>query len=402
MSRLFVYNPTCEMAVANGLVSYQAPRYLQNFERELETLPAFLGTAKDFILTEQEIPEGHLRSIEKIGIELPSAIQKDKLLRKLETEQIALDSIHPWGWSPAFHHRVKDLKLYCCESFKQSSVFQWHEKQKQFYSREFALKVLQNLITNLESSDLIPQEHLPKTVSNEAEIKEVQKEWSQVVLKSPWSASGRGVQILRRNEFNETNRQIFSGVIKTQGFCMIEKYLNKQLDFAFQFYVEQGLINFLGISFFKTSSVGQYEGNLLGNPNLFLDKTHQVFFDKIQIQNIVDSLQEILQNSDLPNYYEGNFGVDAMLYLDENNTMKLQPCLEINCRNNMGNLALSLNEKLAEDKYGIFRINLIKDIDSCEFEKGIQMDAAGKWISGKQNLTPIRKDSQFVAWLEIK
>src|SRR5574344_847800 len=43
MHKLFVYNPTCEMAVQNGSVSYQPPLRLQTFESDMADIMLWLS-----------------------------------------------------------------------------------------------------------------------------------------------------------------------------------------------------------------------------------------------------------------------------------------------------------------------------------------------------------------------
>ena len=47
---IYLFNPTCEYAVANGHTSWQPNRLLQKMEEDLGTLPLFFARPQDVIL----------------------------------------------------------------------------------------------------------------------------------------------------------------------------------------------------------------------------------------------------------------------------------------------------------------------------------------------------------------
>jgi len=401
MQNLFVYNPTCELAVANGMVSYQAPRYLQKFERDLEILPAYLASSKDYILVQESISSEFRNKLSELGIQLPACITKEELNQQVKNSSLAVNKLIPWGWSTAIHHKLKHLKAFCSEDFSSSPVAHWNETQKEIYSRKFALEILGKLLPKLKDQYCIKNSELPRVATSEEEVLEIQKTWPQLVLKSPWSASGRGLQVLRRSEFNRTNHQLLAGVLKNQGFVMVEKYQQKLVDFAFQFRTEKGTIHYQGLSFFSASISGQYEKNYLGAYSQHLDEEINSFLKTIDVNAIANQLGETLQQSHIATHYEGNFGVDALIFKDHNKAIRINPCLEINCRNNMGNLSLVLNKYLAPNSIGYFYIDQIKNMDPNIFHKTIEQSHDGKIKSGSLALTPIYEDSQFIAWMEV-
>ncbi|MCK5729937.1 MAG: hypothetical protein KAH68_02605, partial [Draconibacterium sp.] len=65
-------------------------------------------------------------------------------------------------------------------------------------------------------------------------------------------------------------------------------------------------------------------------------------------------LIQVIENSDLVLYYEGYFGVDTLIYKDKNGHLKINPCLEINVRQNMGLLSLQLEKLIHSEKKGTY------------------------------------------------
>ena len=45
---IFYFNPTCELAIANGSFSYMPPRLLRDFEQDCASLPFLFASPNDF------------------------------------------------------------------------------------------------------------------------------------------------------------------------------------------------------------------------------------------------------------------------------------------------------------------------------------------------------------------
>ena len=135
---------------------------------------------------------------------------------------------------------------------------------------------------------------------------------------------------------------------------MVEPLLNKAFDMAFQFEMEKGKIRYLGTSNFTTDKKGQYQGNFLnGLPSYF---THEIIeFVTLVPEIMLPPLIKILEDSPLAHFYEGNFGVDTLIFCDKNYNLKINPCLEINVRQNMGLLSLQIEKLIPRGIKGIFR-----------------------------------------------
>ena len=95
---VFYFNPTCELAVANGSFSYMPPRLLRDFENDCSVLPFVFGKSGDFVLTEKAPSKEFILRLTDAGFEMPVFCSlKEMISGKTET----IGSILPWGWSPA-------------------------------------------------------------------------------------------------------------------------------------------------------------------------------------------------------------------------------------------------------------------------------------------------------------
>lgn len=155
---VYLFNPTCELAVANGSFSYVPPLLLQQMESDLAILPFVMANEDDFVLTENKPAQKFVEKLASAGFKIPGFYS----LNELENSgSLDFDAIQPWGWSPAVHYKLRNLKEKCGSDFKNSPVFNWFPKHQSLYERETALKLLNELLENE------PSEHLSIKIGQE-------------------------------------------------------------------------------------------------------------------------------------------------------------------------------------------------------------------------------------------
>lgn len=350
---IYHFNPTCEYAIANGSDSWQANKLLTKMESDLETLPLFFTNSKDYLIIKKKPSNSLIGALERLNIEIPMFIFRNEIMNKYFIS-LQKGDLKPWGWSPAEHKFLAPLKETCSESFKNSPVFNWIPEHKNLYSKQFAAGILKTMLNYFADEVFIPNHQQTTVCTTQSEIENLMLRWGQLMIKAPWSSSGRGLQTIRKTPVHPNVWAKILSFIQEQGYVIVEPYLNKVLDLAFQFEMIKGKVNFLGISNFSTDYKGQYNGNSLNGLPDSLDKKLNDFVHLLP-EKIIPSLITIIENSDLAKYYEGVFGVDTLIYSDENNQLKVNPCLEINVRHNMGLLSIRLEKLIHSEKKGIFR-----------------------------------------------
>jgi hypothetical protein len=352
-ANIYYFNPTCELAIANGSFSYQPPLLLQEMERDLSILPFVFCTENDFVLTDNHPSAGFLKMLADAGVKLP------RFCRLSDLELFPndyFDAIYPWGWSPAAHFKLKNLKLKCSETFKISPVFDWNAEYKLLYERSTSLNFLAGMLNNNPPDWFFSKEMLGEIVTSIDEINLLLKTHSPLVLKAPMSSSGRGIQIIRKTQLNTSNRQWISGVLKQQNYLIAEPYLEKLMDLSFQFQVLQGSeVKYLGYSIFETNSNGQYNGTFI-HPNLnqYLNEKYAPELE-FMIEETAKVLKAALETSPYAIEHRGFLGIDALVFMNENHMM-MQPCIEINSRMNMGILTMFLEKRLHLESKGKFEL----------------------------------------------
>lgn len=358
MSDIYCFNPTNEMAIANGTTSWQPNQYLTQFEKDLSLITAFLALPTDVALVHQLPTNEHIRLLAEKGIFLPTLLPFNIQACVEHYDLQNIGWLKPWGWSPLMISKLKPLFLQCSEEFQNSPALKWDHQKRNLYSRITSRQVLESLLMTHNLHQAISSDILPQKCENADEIVFWHSIFKKSVLKAPWSSSGRGIQPVNTGDIHVSILNWSRGIIKDQGYLMIEPWYHKLIDFSFQFDFKNDEPEFKGISFFQTDEQGRYLGNLL-HPNFNVISEKEVVFVQSNVDQYVSALKYQLKRVFSGNYV-GHLGVDAMVVL-ENNEIKIHPCVEINLRFNMGIVAIKLAEMVG-NQFNIFQIVSIKQL----------------------------------------
>lgn len=405
LSNIYLFNPTCEYATANGNSSWQPNKLLTKMEEDMATLPLFFAKADDIVLVKQIPPAGYTESLRLIGINPPHFYLLNSLSDNTGPVTKTAGWLLPWGWSPSAHRILSPLKQYCSEDFLNSPVSQWSSENRELYSKKFAVEVQKVIISKLPR-EIMPSKYLePAICSREDEIMSLVQKWGKLIIKAPWSTSGRGIQPITKLPVVRKVWEKINGMIKQQGYVIVEPLLDKKSDMALQFKISGGKITYLGISRFFTDRKGQYQGNFLNGWPDHSDRETAFFVDSLP-SVLTGPVIETLEASGLGKLYEGHFGVDTLIFCMDNHRLKVNPCLEINFRYNMGLLSLTLEKFIKSDKQGTFRIFYEKSKSFYDFTKEMEtrfpLKLKNKKIeSGFFPLTPATEKSKFGAYMLV-
>lgn len=402
---IYYFNPTCDYAIANQNSNWQSNKILQKMEADLSALPLFFGDKNDFILVEKLPSPEFIDSLRKLDIDIPNFILRKEAMNNPDFIQLRKNILKPWGWSPAAHKFLSPLKNSCSVEFQQSLVYNWKPEHREITSRKFALGILKQLQSTLKTDFILSSEQTPIICTTQNDFETAIKQWGKVMTKAPWSSSGRGLQPITKTPVHPKVWEKLMGIVKEQGFAVSEPLLNKALDLALLFEIKKGKVEYLGTSYFYTNNKGQYEGNYLNGLPSGIDK-RIVDFAKYTIEEIRQPIIYALENSKMATFYEGVFGVDTLIYYDENNKLKINPCLEINVRHTMGLLSLRLEKLISENKKGVFSTYFQPGKSFHDFKKEMEKKHPLKITdnnieSGFFALTDAQQDSLFGAFILV-
>ena len=304
--KLLVFNPEHDLALAANLSNFTAPHAGRQLRADLGFVPAIWAAADDFVLVEN-VEDAERRFLRLTRRPFGRFIAKD-LLCKLQ-----FSAVDVWGWDLAIRAY---LLRWGVEAVVMPTVTQI-DAIRQLSHRRHAMQLLESL-------------QMPGTIGCASETDQMDiiadrlHRGEHLVVKAPWSSSGRGVRFME-GDMNIYDKGWVRHVIEKQGSVMVEPYYNKVKDFGMEFVSDgKGLVSYVGLSLFQTSN-GAYTGNILASE------------DEKETCTMMGLL--------LKGRYAGAFGIDMMVVRrDDGDGFLLHPCVEINLRRTMGHVAISLTE----------------------------------------------------------
>lgn len=322
---LHIFNPSHDEALGFGSPYYVPTKAAQRMAAERCTLPELWAAAGDFILLADEC-ERPVASVAGVNY-----VYKRELTPTL-LQQIS--RIQPWGWDAYLRHTLRR----CGVSDELLPTDEYLADLRRLSSRETAVRLLNALKSS--NPEYTGDAHWCTTLDDA--VTAINR-YPQAMVKSPWSSSGRGVFRVDADAFDAPTLQRIANIVRQHGGVAVERYCNRLQDFALEFYAQpDGSIDYAGLSVFNTSVGGNYLGNVTGTQTELKQLLNR-HFPWTKIQDCITLLKQLLPTI-LNSQYEGPFGIDMML-TNENQNIRLHPCIEINLRNTMGHAQLAMENK---------------------------------------------------------
>lgn len=398
-SPVYLFNPDYDMAMANFTPYYKAPAEIQRMADNLSVLPVwFAGKGSGVKVDSLERVALFRRQLGEICPEGEGREILSGLLSSVDwTEQWPSARYVPWGWTPALLHRLR------LEGVDEEFLPSAEEMQRIRYlsSRERCLEIL----PAFAGWEGICGEM--KACKQLTEVDTFIRERGQVILKAPWSGSGRGLWKVSAASWNAQLAGWASRILKVQGRLMAEPIYDKVADFAMEFFSdENGEVRFVGYSYFETDVHGNYKANrLLSNTAIEERLSRYVSLERLSCIGacLEASLKKLLGQA-----YQGYLGVDMMVCRVEDG-YRIHPCVEINLRMNMGVLSRILYDRyvhpLSEGEYVVE--HYLREGEALSFHREMVEKYPLEWKEGKVAsgylpLTPVREDTRFQAYLRVE
>lgn len=323
--KLLVFNPEHDLALAANLSNFTAPHAGRQLRADLGFIPAIWAAANDFVLVEN-VEDAERRFLRLTRRPFGRFIAKE-LLCKLQ-----FSAVDVWGWDLAIRAY---LLRWGVDAAVMPTVTQI-DAIRQLSHRRYAMQLLERL-------------QMPGTIGRSCETDQMEmiadrlQSGEHLVVKAPWSSSGRGVRFME-GDMNIYDNGWVRHVIEKQGSVMVEPYYNKVKDFGMEFVSDgKGIVSYVGLSLFQTSN-GAYTGNILASE----DEKEYMISRYISVDLLKAIRQKIctLMGVLLKDRYAGAFGIDMMVVRrDDGDGFLLHPCVEINLRRTMGHVAINLTER---------------------------------------------------------
>lgn len=342
--KIHIFNPEHDIALATNLSNFTAPHAGRQLRHDIGFLPALWAEEGDVILVDdvEQAQKTFLRFSQSAYRHLGRSFLTGNYQFapwKLPVSLRETTSIQPWGWDLALKARLKRAGI--AESLLPT------DDQLATIRQLSHRRIASRLLPCLQREGTIGESY---ECTSAEEVDDLLKKYGQLVMKAPWSSSGRGLRFL---DVERTALQMQAGwlrnILQAQGSVMVEPFYHKVKDFAMEFSVSaEGIVCYEGLSLFHTAN-GAYTGNILATENA----KREMISRYVSIE-LLDDIQERicrLLPSVLKGKYVGPFGVDMMIC----SGLTVHPCVEINLRRTMGHVALALSP-LDDDILRVMRI----------------------------------------------
>ena len=327
MDKLHIFNPEHDIALASNLTNFTAPHAGRQLRADLGFLPALWADEGDYVLVEDA-------DYAALAYRRATKGRKCRVewVTKSQLSSLSLLSVSPWGWDSALRHQ---LLRYGVDASLLLSEQQVAEIRQLSHRQTAAL-----LLPSLRIDGTVGEAVFCQSV---AAVEQQLSLHPRLVLKAPWSSSGRGLRFIN-GQLSEYHLGWLRNLLTSQGGVMAEPYYDKVKDFGMEFITDaDGTIRYEGLSLFHTVN-GAYVGNILATESAKLEMISR--YISVDLLNIIK--QRIISSLRLGTY-QGPFGIDMMIVRNnpqlstKSSQLLLHPCVEINLRRTMGHVALSLS-----------------------------------------------------------
>lgn len=335
--KLHIFNPDHDLALAANLPHFTAPHAGRQLRSDLAYIPALWADEGDLVLVD-DIDSAHTKA-QRLARRVADRVEfiTMRQLEKVMGDGYLVDSIHPWGWNMALKHELQRIGTPDIMLPTDNVLLQARDVS----SRKWAAYHLQ---TNVEY------------ITNLQQLRAVLAQRRTIVVKAPWSSSGRGVRYMSLSEMAAGGSAALTpterwaeNIMRAQGGVTVEPLYNKVKDFGMEFEMREGKVRYLGLSLFHTQK-NAYTGNLLASE----EEKMQMLSPYVTAAELAKAREKIIGTMEpaIRNIYSGPFGVDMMICADgqEGGACFVNPCIELNLRRTMGHVALAIGAPADEPK----------------------------------------------------
>ena len=388
--QLYIFNPWHDMALANFTPYYKVSAKILRMSHDLSFLPAWYAPDDALIHVADCSTVETFRSL--------VASFKDFSSERFVSDTVSCE-IRPWGWSPALVHMLSAGGADIFFLPDSASL----DKIRYLSGRQRCVEVL----SQLSSVDGVCGETF--CCSKLEEVRMHLEANGSLILKAPWSGSGRGLYRVCRQSWNANVEGWISRILRTQGCVMAEPIYNKVCDFAMEFYSSpEGTVSFAGYSLFETDDFGNYKQNILMCDSGIEEHLLSFGIQTATLHDVRERLLEIFSGM-VSGYYTGYFGVDMMI-CSQNGEILVHPCVEINMRMNMGVVSRIIFDRyLCPSSRGKFVVEhynsdgeAVLSHQKMSSSMPLVVDTSGRIKSGYLTLTPLQSVTRYHAYVIVK
>ncbi len=389
--KLYLFNPDHDLALANANENFNPPRSARSFAADLSCLPMWYALPESTVLG--SMPDRKwISDLHRLFPQLADVSVK------LHPDFSTTGSIHPWGWDASVR---KSLALRGAGNQLLPDPTQLAEIRRLSH-RKTAVAAMQFLREEPSIAGLLPS--AAQLLFSVGEVSAFAGCYPNVVFKAPWSGSGKGI-CWSAGVVTDNTLGWCRNIIEKQDCVVGEAVYEKVQDFAMEFCCSGGKVLFAGYSLFHTDK-GVYKSNELMNDEAILKLLTTEWLPENVLLTVQNRLLSFIESEIAP-VYDGFMGVDMFVYQCGNRFL-LHPCVEINLRMTMGNVARIFYDNFVQSPLtGHFYIDHFPSSESLRDDHLLLQSSHplqvtnGRITRGYLSLSPVTGYSRYRARVEI-
>ncbi|MBR1402061.1 MAG: hypothetical protein IJ562_10895 [Prevotella sp.] len=355
---IHIFNPEHDIALAFNRKHLTMPHAAQELRMNMGWIPAIWASDVDVVL------------VDDISFAIKASSRfKDTIADVLFVERADLPDlmrgikdveIQPWGWDLTLRTQLSEAGV----APDHLPTDRQLQEIRHYSSRVQTVSMLKKLRSGIEEDTC----GMSMFLTSEEMLADLLQKKEKLVLKAPWSSSGRGIRYVD-GDISPSLAGWYKRILEVQGGIMVEPYYRKVKDFGMEFVLDgDGNASYLGLSLFATIN-NAYVGNLLATE----EEKEKIISKYIPLTLLHEVRNRIC--AEMPrlvgNCYAGPFGIDMMIVAKEDaNGYLLHPCVEINLRRTMGHVSLAVKHEptapnqLMMINHGVNYVLKISNIDN--------------------------------------
>ena len=331
--KLHIFNPEHDLVLAaeEAFGHYTPPRAAMALRRDLGFLPAFWASMGDAVLVDDG-EKARRASAPFTAYFLQPLFITDDQLKKLVQEGVTDWEVCPWGWDSLVRDRLKRAGL-------PSSILPSDEELariRRLSHRATTIPLLHEMVSDLQQT--VGERWVAHSME---EVEAFLSREGALVLKAPWSSTGRGVRFVE-GPLSPSELGFVGNTLAVQGGIVVEPHYDRVLDFAMEYDIcADGGTRYAGLSLFDTDGTG-YVGGVLADEE---EKMRIVggYLPQGLLETVKSRIGGWLQQT--MGCYVGPVGIDMMVVRIADG-YRLHPCVEMNVRRTMGHAAIAIARRI--------------------------------------------------------
>lgn len=365
-----------------------------NSDLQLVLLPL---AKPDDILLVQRLPSETLRKqLVDAKFELPEFVLKND---RQNVQDRKLHNCAPWAWTPNNHTIATEF-----HSAMKHRQPPWLATTEDLFRKSWGNQVLSESLksrrqkTNASHDFFCDESVLGTVIQSVEEFIAARNDFrergfSNVIFKPDLSASGRGQRrFATSGELTDHDQVWLNSALSRDppDYAVVEPELDRVLDFSMLWHASTGSEPpvYQGWSHQLIGDGRRYLGSQLDKSLSDCDSDVRRFVLEKKCERVRQTATWVCQqiaSTLVQSNFSGPLGVDAFVFRDFEDQLKIKPIVELNPRHTMGHVSLALAKRIANGVTGQFRIFTKPQWQAVEDRVGkyeLEISNQGQWKSG--------------------